>query len=88
MLYSTFKLALKNLNEVKTSYFKGLTVGILAGLIGLLFHSLGTNTFIIVRIMEPFWFFAGIVVILPELERREIKQAKKTVIPKKFALVP
>jgi hypothetical protein len=30
-------------------------------------HSIGANTFIIVRIMEPFWFFAAIVVALPGL---------------------
>jgi hypothetical protein len=77
LLYSIFKLAVKNLKEVKTPYFKGLTVGFLAGFIGLLFHSLGANTFIIVRIMEPFWFFAGIIVILPELERRETTQAQE-----------
>ena len=77
LLYSIFKLVVKNLKEVKTPYFKGLTVGFLAGFIGLLFHSLGANTFIIVRIMEPFWFFAGIIVILPELERQEIAQAQE-----------
>jgi len=30
-------------------------------------HSLGANTFIIVRIMEPFWFLVGMVLILPRL---------------------
>ena len=30
----------------------------------------GANTFIIVRIMEPFWFFAGIITVLPMLERQ------------------
>jgi len=78
LLYSISKLAVKNLQEVKTPYFRGLTIGFLSGFIGLLFHSLGANTFIIVRIMEPFWFFAGIVVILPELERREAAQAQES----------
>ena len=35
-------------------------------------HAIGSNTFIIVRIMEPFWFFAGIVLMLPQLERTEL----------------
>jgi hypothetical protein len=26
---------------------------------------LGANTFILVRIMEPFWFFAGIIAVFP-----------------------
>jgi O-antigen ligase len=77
LLYSIFKMAVKNLREVKTPYFKGLAVGFLAGFIGLLFHALGANTFIIVRIMEPFWFFAGIIVVLPELERREAAQEQE-----------
>jgi O-antigen ligase len=47
---------------------RGLALGFLAGTIGLLFHAIGSNTFIIVRIMEPFWFFAGIVLMLPQLE--------------------
>jgi hypothetical protein len=77
LIYSIFKLAVKNLKEVQTPYFKGLAVGFFAGFIGLLFHALGANTFIIVRIMEPFWFFAGIIVILPELERREAAQSQE-----------
>ncbi len=47
---------------------RGLALGLLAGLVGLLFHAIGSNTFIIVRIMEPFWFFAGVVLMLPQLE--------------------
>ena len=34
----------------------------LAGLSGLLMHGIGANTFIIVRIMEPLWLIAGLVV--------------------------
>jgi len=30
-------------------------------------HSIGANTFIIVRIMEPFWFMTGVITILPVL---------------------
>ncbi len=45
--------------------FEGLTLGYLAGLVAMVFHGIGANTFIIVRIMEPFWFLTGIIVILP-----------------------
>jgi O-antigen ligase len=47
---------------------KGLAAGFLAGFIGLLFHAIGANTFIIVRIMEPFWFVAAMVMAIPSLE--------------------
>jgi O-antigen ligase len=48
---------------------RGIVVGVLAGTVGLLVHAIGSNTFIIIRIMEPFWFFMAIVVALPMLER-------------------
>ena len=38
---------------------QGLCIGYIAGLTGLIFHALGSNTFIIVRIMEPFWLLVG-----------------------------
>ena len=71
LLYSIFKLAIANLKEIKTPYLKGLAMGFMAGYIGLLFHAIGANTFIIVRIMEPFWFFVGIIAVLPQLEAGE-----------------
>ena len=48
---------------------KGLAIGFLAGFTGLLFHAIGANTFIIVRIMEPFWFIAAMVMMIPSLEK-------------------
>ena len=42
-------------------FYGGLAAGFLAGLVGLLFHALGSNTFIIVRVMEPFWIVTGLV---------------------------
>ena len=46
---------------------RGLAMGFIAGTIGLLAHAIGSNTFTIIRIMEPFWLIAGIVVMLPVL---------------------
>jgi len=43
---------------------KGLALGFLAGYIGLLVHAIGANTFIIVRIMEPFWLVVGLIVVI------------------------
>jgi O-antigen ligase len=47
---------------------RGLAMGAVAGLVGLLVHAIGANTFIIVRIMEPFWFVVGLVVTLDRLQ--------------------
>ena len=69
LLYSIMKLAVSNLKKVRSDDLKGLIIGFIAGYVGLLFHAIGANTFIIVRIMEPFWFFAGIITVLPALEK-------------------
>ena len=69
LLYSVGKTAISNLQNLQTPLFRGITIGFLAGFTGLLAHAVGANTFIIVRIMEPFWFFAGIVVVLTTIEQ-------------------
>ena len=49
------------------NFAQGLSLGFVAGFTGLLTQSLTAETFIIVRIMEPFWFLAAIVVMLPQI---------------------
>ncbi len=81
LLYSIGRLSLSNLRELKNSYFKGITIGFIAGYAGLLFHAIGANTFIIVRIMEPFWFFAGIIVVIPMLEEKTLFKSEEVIRP-------
>ena len=81
LLYSVLKLSIKNMPTLKTPYFQGLTIGFFAGFIGLLFHAVGANTFIIVRIMEPFWFFTGIIAVLPAVERHSQQQPQENQLP-------
>lgn len=52
-------------------WLKGLTLGFLAAFIGLLVHSFAANVFIIVRVMEPFWFLAALIVVLPRVLSEE-----------------
>ena len=73
LLYSIAKLTLQNLKEVNTPLYQGLGIGFFSGFVGLIVHAIGANTFIIVRIMEPFWFFVGIVTVLPMLEREQVE---------------
>ena len=88
LLFSILKLAWRRVKEVNSPYFKGLAIGFLSGYVGLLFHSVGANTFIIVRIMEPFWFFAGIIAVLPTIERQTLEQPQEEQPPvRKFAPV-
>ena len=64
LIYAIFRVGLNAWSEQQDDLLRGLSVGLIAGLVGLLVHAIGANTFIIVRIMEPFWFLTGIVVTL------------------------
>ena len=63
-----FRQAYHNFSKSPDNYQKGLCMGFLAGFVGLLFHGIGANTFIIVRIMEPFWFVLAMVIMMPSLK--------------------
>ncbi|NOY70499.1 MAG: hypothetical protein GXP53_13620 [Deltaproteobacteria bacterium] len=71
LLFSIFAMAVENYRRAISPFARGLTMGYIAGFIALVVHCIGANTFIIVRIMEPFWFFTGIVCMLPVLEERD-----------------
>jgi O-antigen ligase len=58
--------------------FEGLALGYLAGLVALMAHSIGANTFIIVRIMEPFWFLTGVIAVLPALQTQGLPTGPAT----------
>jgi O-antigen ligase len=49
------------------SFCLGISTGYLAGLFAMLTHAIGANTFIIVRIMEPFWFLTAIIIMIPQI---------------------
>ena len=80
LMLAIFRIGLQISKTVEDGWSRGLTVGFLAGFIGLLIHSFSASTFIIVRIMEPFWFLTAIVVMLPEIsaspqEEAQLKQS-------------
>jgi O-antigen ligase len=65
LLWRILRLAWDAYRQSLGTRFHGLTLGYLAGFAALLVHGIGANTFIIVRIMEPFWFLTGIIAIFP-----------------------
>jgi O-antigen ligase len=71
LLWSVFKAARSAQRGVVDPMDRGLVIGFMAGTVGLLAHAIGSNTFTIIRVMEPFWLFAGIVVMLPVLAGEE-----------------
>ncbi|MBN1103989.1 MAG: O-antigen ligase family protein [Deltaproteobacteria bacterium] len=71
LMATIFREVYRAFRQASDPLHRGLAMGFLAGFVGLLFHGIGANTFIIVRIMEPFWFLAALVIISPSLERKE-----------------
>ncbi|MET0513785.1 MAG: hypothetical protein ABW047_00430, partial [Nitrospiraceae bacterium] len=77
LLWTIFRTCLQGYHEAPDLYMRGLTVGFLLGFLGLLVHAVGSNTFIIVRIMEPFWLYAGILVKSMMLNRAAAHHREK-----------
>lgn len=68
LLFSIYRNAVTTYRTTRDPFFKSLTIGYLAGFFALLTHAIGSNTFIIVRIMEPFWFLTAMVIMIPPIE--------------------
>jgi O-antigen ligase len=64
LLYSIWSRIISAYRTLTIPWTQGLVLGFLAGYIGLLVHAIGANTFIIVRIMEPFWLIVGLIVVI------------------------
>lgn len=56
------------------NFSQGISLGLMAGLVGLLTHSFSAATFILIRVMEPFWFLVGVVTALPNILEQEKKE--------------
>ncbi|MFB3816897.1 MAG: O-antigen ligase family protein [Candidatus Methylomirabilales bacterium] len=62
LLWTLAQTGLRARAALRGGPLEALPVGYLAGLAAMVTHAIGANTFIIVRIMEPFWFLTGIIV--------------------------
>jgi len=76
LLISILRHSFRVYKQMDDELYKGLSFGFIAGFIGLIVHALTANTFIILRIMEPFWFMAGIVMMLPGLKKEESSETE------------
>jgi len=66
----------KNTYQIKDPVMRGVALGALCGYAGLLVHAIGANTFIIVRIMEPFMIILGLVLAMRMHEKDEEEKEK------------
>ena len=62
LLFGVHGIIRKGMKAEFSPRLKGMVVGFYAGFWGLMIHALTANTFIIVRIAEPFWCLAGLIV--------------------------
>jgi O-antigen ligase len=63
--------------------YRVVLTGTVASFFGMIAHSIGTNSFIIVRIMEPFWCLVGLCYCIPKIEESEAEVDHKSIpVPK------
>ena len=72
LLWNIFVHTLRIYKTTKDDFYEGLAIGFLAGHIGMIVHALTANTFTLIRIMEPYWFFAAIIMMIPKLEAQTL----------------
>lgn len=75
IIISLFRFARDHYKRATDPLLRGVSLGFLAGHLAILTHALGANSFIIVRIMEPYWFLAAIVMMLPQIAETQPLQA-------------
>ena len=68
LMYAIFRYLYRTYKESEDPLVLGLSLGLIAGTAALLGHSVGAASFIIVRIMEPYWFFMAALFVLSQNE--------------------
>ncbi len=56
---------LRRFGEGEEWLWKAVAAGFACSCVGLAAHGVGANTFVIIRIMEPFWFLTAVVAAIP-----------------------
>ncbi len=84
LMWSIYRLARSALEEIDDPYFQGIILGFLLGFVGMLIHGIGANTFIIVRIMEPFWLYAALIAKVVHLRSQKSVGKEERPSPPEF----
>lgn len=71
IIFLLFKQGYIAYTQVQDPFARGISLGFICALVGLMTQSFAAAVFILIRIMEPFWFLAAIVVTLPEITKEE-----------------
>ncbi len=74
LTWSYFQGGLAAMRASPDRFQYGIAIGYIVGLFGLLAHSIGSNTFIILRIMEPWMVITAIVIRIPIIQAEREKR--------------
>lgn len=50
------------------NFLRGAALGLFCGIIAVMAHAISANSFIIIRIAEPLWLLAGLILLIPKLD--------------------
>ena len=78
LLFKIFSTILRTYRNSTDELFKGISLGILVGFAAMLTHAMTANTFIIIRIMEPFWFLMAMSIAV-QSHKLDAKEPVQTV---------
>jgi len=90
LLYAILHETWKASKNAKIPFFKYFAQGFFIATIAMIVHGIGANTFIIIRIMEPFWLVSGLVMSIPgieEIETQKLKELEEEVSKVKLGIV-
>ncbi|MFH1212559.1 MAG: O-antigen ligase family protein [Candidatus Neomarinimicrobiota bacterium] len=74
LLFSILSNVQKISKTAQIPVFRAYALGYLIAVISMMTHGIGANTFIIIRIMEPFWLVCGLIMAIPEVEKIETEK--------------
>lgn len=69
LIGTVMRIAWRTYKSDADPFLRGVALGFFIGTVGMLVHATMANTFIIVRIMEPYWILAAIVVTTSSLTK-------------------
>jgi hypothetical protein len=64
LLVALYRIILKTKRLDIPETLRGMIIGFQAGFWGVIMHAVTANSFIIIRIAEPFWFFSGLITVV------------------------
>jgi len=86
-IYNRTMRYLNKYPESEVWHWRAVSTGYICAGVGLFVHGFGANTFVLIRIMEPFWFLTALVAAIPYfLENKKKPVSTEDTKPLTFAV--